>query len=124
MPTINKDVARGTKMIINYLQMIAETVDDASLPYTVRTAMGTTINWLGNYYHLKAVENKGQTLINWREALFKRQNQILTSLSTIIELNDKINQYDEGKIKEQALKDYIDDLYNKSFNFLQNSADD
>ena len=39
MPTINKDVARGTKMIINYLQMIAETVDDASMPYTVRTAM-------------------------------------------------------------------------------------
>ena len=124
MPTINKDVARGTKMIINYLQMIAETVDDASMPYTVRTAMGTTINWLGNYYHLKAVENKGQTLLNWRETLFKRQNQILTSLSTIIELNTKINQYDEGKIKEQALKDYIDDLYNKSFNFLQNSEDD
>ena len=124
MPTINKDVARGTKMIINYLQMIAETVDDASMPYTVRTAMGTTINWLGHYYHLKAVENKGQTLLNWREALFKKQNQILTSLSTIIELNDKINKYDEGKIKEQALKDYIDDLYNKSFNFLQNSEDD
>lgn len=124
MPTINKDVARGTKMIINYLQMIAETVDDASMPYTVRTAMGTTISWLGNYYHLKAVENKGQTLLNWREALFKKQNQILTSLSTIIELNTKINQYDEGKIKEQALKDYIDDLYNKSFNFLQNSEDD
>ena len=124
MPTINKDVARGTKMIINYLQMIAETVDDGSLPYTVRTAMGTTISWLGNYYHLKAVENKGRTLINWRETLFKKQNQILTSLSTIIELNDKINKYDEGKIKEEALKDYIDDLYNKSFNFLQNSADD
>lgn len=124
MPTINKDVARGTKMIMNYLQMIAETCDDGEMPTTVRNAMGTTINWLGQYYHLKAVENKGQNLLHWREVLFKKQNQILTSLTTIIELNDKINKYDQGKIKEDELKDYINNLYDRSFNVLQNSADD
>lgn len=119
MPTINKDVARGTKMIINYLQMIADSTTDDELPYNVRKAMGTTLTWLGNYYQLKHVENKGQTLLHWQDVLFKKQNQILTSLSTIIALNTKINEYDEGKIKEDDLKDYINSLYDKSFNVLQ-----
>ena len=86
--------------------------------------MGTTLTWLGHYYHLKQVENKGQTLLHWRDVLFKKQNQILTSLSTIIELNAKINAYDEGKIKEDALKDYINNLYDKSFNVLQDPSID
>ena len=119
MPTFNKDVARGTKMIINYLQMISDSATDEELPYNVRQAMGTTLTWLGNYYHLKHVENKGQTLLHWQDVLFKKQNQILTSLSTIIALNTKINEYDEGKIKEDDLKDYINSLYDKSFNVLQ-----
>jgi len=119
MPTINKDVARGTKMIINYLQMIADSTTDDEMPYNVRQAMGTTLTWLGNYYQLKEVENKGQTLLHWQDVLFKKQNQILTSLSTIIALNSKINEYDEGKIKEDDLKDYINSLYDKSFNVLQ-----
>ena len=119
MPTINKDVARGTKMIINYLQMISDSATDEELPYNVRQAMGTTLTWLGNYYQLKHVENKGQTLLHWQDVLFKKQNQILTSLSTIIALNSKINEYDEGKIKEDDLKDYINSLYDKSFNVLQ-----
>ena len=122
MPTINKDVARGTKMIMNYLQMLADSATDAEMPYTVRQAMGTTLTWLGHYYHLKHVENKGQTLLHWQDVLFKKQNQILTSLSTIIELNAKINAYDEGKIKEDALKDYINNLYDKSFNVLQDPS--
>lgn len=122
MPTINKDVARGTKMIINYLQMIADSTTDDELPYNVRQAMGTTLTWLGNYYQLKAVENKGQTLLHWQDVLFKKQNQILTSLSTIIALNSKINEYDEGKIKEDDLKDYINTLYDKSFNVLQDTS--
>ena len=54
--------------------------------------------------------------------LFQKQNQILTSLSTIIELNAKINAYDEGKIKENDLKDYINDLYDQSFNVLQDPS--
>ena len=119
MPTINKDVARGTKMIINYLQMISDSATDEELPYNVRQAMGTTLTWLGNYYQLKHVENKGQTLLHWQDVLFKKQNQILTSLSTIIALNSKINEYDEGKIKEDDLKDYINSLYDRSFNVLQ-----
>ena len=45
-----------------------------------------------------------------------------TSLSTIIELNAKINAYDEGKIKEDDLKDYINDLYDRSFNVLQDPS--
>lgn len=122
MPTINKDVARGTKMIINYLQMIADSTDDAEMPYNVRQAMGATIMWLGYYYRLKQVENKGQSLMNWREVLFKQQNQILTSLSTVIELNDKINQYEQKKISEDNLKEYINTLYDKSFNVLQDEA--
>ena len=124
MPTINKDVARGTKMIINYLQMIADAAKDDVMPLNVRNAMGTTIQWLGYYYMLKSVENKGRTLLNWKEVLFKRQNQILTSLSTIIELNDKINKYEQGKIPEDSLKCYIDSLYDNSFNVLQNAEDD
>lgn len=119
MPTINKDVARGTKMIINYLQMIADSATDSEMPYNVRQAMGTTLTWLGNYYQLKNVENKGQTLLHWQDVLFKKQNQILTSLSTIIALNSKINEYDEGKITEESLKGYINNLYDKSFNVLQ-----
>ena len=119
MPTINKDVARGTKMIINYLQMIADSTKDSEMPYNVRQAMGTTLTWLGNYYQLKHVENKGQTLLHWQDVLFKKQNQILTSLSTIIALCSKINEYDEGKIKEDDLKDYINSLYDRSFNVLQ-----
>ena len=122
MPTINKDVARGTKMIINYLQMIADSTTDGEMPYNVRQAMGATIQWLGYYYHLKSVENKGHTIMNWREKLFQKQNQILTSLSTIIELNDKINKYEQHKIKESELKDYIDNLYDKSFNVLQDDT--
>ena len=122
MPTINKDVARGTKMIMNYLQMIADSATDSEMPYTVRQAMGTTLTWLGNYYHLKQVENKGQTLLHWQDVLFQKQNQILTSLSTIIDLNAKINAYDEGKIKEHDLKDYINDLYDRSFNVLQDPS--
>ena len=122
MPTINKDVARGTKMIMNYLQMIADSATDEEMTYTLRQAMGTTLTWLGTYYHLKHVENKGQTLLHWQDVLFKKQNQILTSLSTIIELNAKINAYDEGKIKEDDLKDYINDLYDKSFNVLQDQS--
>ena len=124
MPTINKDVARGTKMIINYLQMIADAAKDDVMPLNVRNAMGTTIQWLGYYYMMKSVENKGRTLMNWKEVLFKRQNQILTSLSTIIELNDKINKYEQGKIPEDSLKCYIDSLYDNSFNVLQNAEDD
>lgn len=122
MPTINKDVARGTKMIINYLQMIADSTNDAEMPYNVRQAMGATIMWLGYYYRLKQVENKGQSLMNWREVLFKEQNQILTSLSTVIELNDKINKYEQKKISEDDLKEYINTLYDKSFNVLQDEA--
>ena len=122
MPTINKDVARGTKMIMNYLQMLADSTTDAEMPYTVRQAMGTTLTRLGHYYHLKHVENKGQTLLHWRDVLFQKQNQILTSLSTIIELNAKINAYDEGKIKEDELKGYINSLYDQSFNVLQDPS--
>ena len=104
--------------------MMADSTTDAEMPYTVRQAMGTTLTWLGHYYHLKHVENKGQTLLHWQDVLFQKQNQILTSLSTIIELNAKINAYDEGKIKEDALKDYINNLYDKSFNVLQDPSID
>ena len=69
MPTINKDVARGTKMIMNYLQMLADSATDAEMPYTVRQAMGTPLTWLGQYYHLKPVENKGQTLLHWQDVI-------------------------------------------------------
>ena len=104
MPTINKDVARGTKMIINYLQMISDSATDEELPYNVRQAMGTTLTWLGNYYQLKQVENKGQTLLHWQDVLFKKQNKfsLLSQLSS--RLTQKINEYDEGKIKEDLLK--------------------
>lgn len=68
---------------------------------------------------MKYVENKGQTLLHWQDVLFKKQNQILTSLSTIIALNSKINEYEEGKITEESLKGYINNLYDQSFNVLQ-----
>ena len=99
--------------------MISDSATDEELPYNVRQAMGTTLTWLGNYYQLKHVENKGQTLLHWQDVLFKKQNQILTSLSTIIALNSKINEYDEGKITEESLKGYINNLYDQSFNVLQ-----